>query len=83
MGKYRIKIETEKSGKKWYTAQVCCGWLISFIWSDIGSDGNTGYYCGATRQSNIKEAEEAINKRRAYLDKLDSETIIHIEYKSI
>jgi len=84
MEKYRIKIETEKSGKKWYTAQgktSFWSWESGKIWSDIGDDGNTGFYCGMTRQNSINAAYEVINKRRAYINKLDSETIIHIEYK--
>ena len=81
MEKYRIKIETEKSGKKWYTGQVQFHWIIKFGWSDIGDDGNTGDYCGVTKQRGIGDAEKAIMNRIQLNKKLDGETIISIEYK--
>lgn len=79
MEKYRIKIETEKSGKKWYTTQAYQGWFFGWDYIDEYGTFSFGYH----RFSDIADAENRINIRRKYLDKLDAETIIHVEYKAI
>lgn len=81
---FRIKIETEKSGRKLYTAQVCSE-LLSFRfsfrlkWVNITADGYTwSYDC---QFSSIEIAESAISTYIKKNKEEDDKTIIHIEYK--
>ncbi len=83
--KYRICIETEKSGTKWYSAQE--SHLLGFWWSfnTLTSEGysrNTSIY-NVEVFPTIGEAESAINKRLENIKVDDSEKIISVEYKYI
>lgn len=76
MKKYRIKIETEKSGRKLYYPQT-----YSFpTWQNIDVNGYTSHY-GYVTFFDIASAEKAIDARIAYLNEKDNEKIIKVEYK--
>ena len=77
--RYRIKIETEKSGKKWYYAQEAST-FFRFGWNTLDKDGYINDY-GNIMFSSIITAEETIDKRLKNLKQKDSEKIISIEYK--
>lgn len=77
MSKFRIKIETEKSGKKLYSAQ-CYGFLK---WNNLTIDGYINGCYGSYKYDSIVFAERAIDARIKVLKEEDNKKIISVEYK--
>lgn len=83
MGKYRIKIETNKNGDKFYYAQYGYYSISNFgflKWFNLYLDGTIGKYAG---QSTIKDSYRAIEARINKEKIEEGRKIINIEYKDV